>query len=564
MQAIAEFLAASPVPELRAETLMTRAIRTIPVDATIAQATAAQIRSGHQALPVIDANRVVHGLIGQRDLDLAMRHELGEALLANYMWRRPRLVAPETPLDELRRALLNDEGRSNACLLVVDAQQHLLGIITRADLLRAWAATQPHEEPHTDTSAVLERFLPAAIINILRQAAAQAEQRNEQLYLVGGAVRDMLLDRQPGDLDLVVEGDAIGLAEALAERLAGRVRSYLPFRTATLAIDLPTGMPIMLDFVTARKEFYQQPAALPEVDPASLRHDLHRRDFTINTLAICLNPSRYGRLYDFYGGQQDLQQRLVRVLHNLSFIDDPTRILRAARLAARLGCTIEPRTRALITDAVKRNLIGRTTPQRILTELLLVLAEPEPEHALALMDELAILPAICPSLIYSPDLPIWFQAARQLTLSPDQLVTLNLALLAYSSTPTLRARCITRYRLPTQQAQVLQDLGATQKAVPLLTEQNLPNSQIDRLLHDLHPIALTAAQIAEPSAAHAIQRYQTLLHSIQLDINGDDLRALGLTPGPHFRRLLNDLRAARLDGIVATREEQLDWIRQHA
>lgn len=557
-------------PALTAADIMTRPVHTAPIDATVAQAEELLLRYGHGALPVVNHDGVVQGLISRRDLDRALRHGLRDAPLARYLWHGPTLLPPDAPLATVRSALAADNGDRTGRLLVVDEQKRLLGIITRSDLLRAWAAGQPAgKSDHEIVSEALERFLDPNLLTILRRAGAIAQQRGAALYIVGGAVRDMILGRPPDDLDLVVEGDAIGLAEALAAELGGAVRSHTAFGTATLTLKRPDGEPLTLDFVMARTEFYEHPSALPDVEAASLRHDLHRRDFTINTLAICLNPARYGWLYDFYGGRRDITRRLIRVLHNLSFIDDPTRILRAARLAARLGFVIEPRTRALIGDALEQGILGRTTSQRIMHELRLILAEEYPEPALALLDDLGVLRAMHPDLQWTPAIAEWFAAARQAAFPDASLSDLYLALLVYPLTGDERAAFAARYRLPAGETRLLADLTLVHERLEALraeaegSDQRIADSAIDRALHGIGTAALRAAQIAEPPPAPQwIQRYIDHLRGVKLAVDGKFLESLGLRPGPRFGELLAALRAARLDGIAVTREEQEAWMRQ--
>ena len=277
------------------------------------------------------------------------------------------------------------------------------------------------------------------------------------LYAVGGFVRDLLLGQPNFDVDLVVEGDAIRLAQALAQRFGGRVRSHRRFGTAkwilpeslTLTNDDGTTyagseLPESLDFVTARTEFYEHPTALPTVERSSIKQDLHRRDFTINTLAVRLTPDHWGELLDFYGGRKDLADGMIRVLHSLSFVEDPTRILRAARFEQRFAFRIEPRTEELIAGAL--DLLDRVSAERVRHELELILAEAEPERALCRLGELNVLARLHPQLRCDA----WFRAKASelraalgqvshphnqspaaMTLTPAAAPRLHLALLTY-------------------------------------------------------------------------------------------------------------------------------------
>jgi tRNA nucleotidyltransferase (CCA-adding enzyme) len=579
-------------PAISAADLMTRRVRTTRRDASVAEAEALMARYGHSALPVVDEAGVVRGLLVRRDLDRALRHGLRDAPLARYIWQHPTVVAPDASLAEVRQALAADNGERTGRVLVAGEDKRLLGIITRSDLLRHWGGGGTSDLDGHDTMAdELERFLRPDVLVLLKRAAELAAEGGSVLYVVGGTVRDMLLERPPEDLDLVVEGDAVALAEALAAEVGGTVRSHAQFGTATVEIGMQNakfGMqnakfevpdtsdtgegnfaffilhsqPLVLDFVTARTEFYERPAALPDVEASSLRHDLHRRDFTINTLAVCLNPARYGRLYDFYGGREDLRRGLIRVLHSLSFIDDPTRILRAARLAARLGFAIEERTRELIADALEHDVLGRTTPQRIVNELRLTLREAHPEAALALMDELGVLRALHGALRWTPELAAQFEHARAANFADADLADVYLGLLVLPLTAAEREELIARFQPPAPKSRLLRGIDAIQEHAATLANPNVPNSAVDRMLHGLDTAALRAAQSAgPPQLADAIGRYLDTMRDIRLAVDGRFLRSLGLAPGPRYGELLAGLRAAVLDGEATTPEEQQAWVR---
>lgn len=551
-------------PARTAFDIMTARVRTIAPDATIADAEDLLARYGHGALPVIAEDGRVQGLIARRDIDRARRHNLLSAPVARYMWHGPALIAPDAPLSAVQQALTSNDGERTGRLLVVDAQQHLLGLITRSDLLHARIGHQSDERNgHAGLSDQLEQFLRPELAGLLRHAGRVAAQQNAALYIVGGSVRDMLLGRPQDDLDLVVEGDAITLAQTLAVDLGGEVRSHTRFGTATLLLPHSPIPPI--DFVMARTELYEHPSALPLVEAASLRHDLHRRDFTINTLAICLNPERYGRLYDFYGGRRDIERRLIRVLHNLSFIDDPTRILRAARLAARLECSVEPRTHALILDSVEQDVLGRTTPQRVVNELRLTLREALPERALELLEAWGVLQQFHPHIHWNDTLAKRFAAARQARFSDAPLADLYLGLVLWPLDAAGRAELLTRYQPAAAQAVLLRDLSRVQERLPELAQPALPNSRIDQLLSGIDPVALRTAQLSTaPPIPERIVHYLTTLCSIRTKLNGHDLHRLGLRPGPRFREILADLRAARLDGRIQTRDDEEAWVRTQA
>jgi len=225
---------------------------------------------------------------------------------------------------------------------------------------------------------------PEDFLNIIKVVGAEADKKKLPAYIVGGPVRDMLLSVKNYDLDFVIEGDAMKFARDLNKRLKGDLKIHMAFGTATIVFK-----DTRADIVTARKETYKSPAAYPDVEPAAIKEDLFRRDFTINAMAVSINKKNFGGLVDLYGGYKDLKKKLIRVMHDKSFIDDPTRIFRAVRFSVRLGFKIEPRTRKLIKEAILQGLLGEVNRGRIKKETGLLLKEKKPLKCLQLFSRLA-------------------------------------------------------------------------------------------------------------------------------------------------------------------------------
>jgi tRNA nucleotidyltransferase (CCA-adding enzyme) len=440
----------------------------------------------------------------------------------------------------------------------------IIGIVTRTDLIKLWSAP-PQRLRRVEIAQLIEKALPASLLKLIHKASQTAAQMDYSLYVVGGFVRDLLLGTPTLDLDLVVEGNAIALAKRLRRQVGGRVKSHARFGTAKLILD-EHAFPIpYLDFVTARTEFYEHPTALPQVERSSIKQDLHRRDFTINTLAVCLDPDRYGELLDFYGGEQDLKRGLIRVLHSLSFVEDPTRMLRAARLEQRLGFRIEERTEELVGNAL--DLLDRTTGERIRHELYLILEEEVPEEALRRLDELGVLGQIHPGLRCNDWVRERFRKLREsleagswkLAISDQQLEIsiLYLALLTYRLSASDLASFIERLKIAGEDAALLRQVNELQSSTGELAQERQP-SAIYRLLEHYSVPAIFVLWIATKSelVQEQLELYHRKLRFVEPEIDGEYLKAMGLRPGPLFGQILSALRDARLDGEVSSLEEE--------
>jgi tRNA nucleotidyltransferase (CCA-adding enzyme) len=380
-------------------------------------------------------------------------------------------------------------------------------------------------------------------------AALDALAGEPDVFAVGGAVRDALLDRPARELDLVVEGDAVGVARRAAERLGGDVVVHERFGTATVRAAAVT-----FDLAGARRERYARPGALPDVElGATLAEDLARRDFTVNAIALRLAEAE---LMPYPGALEDLEARRLRVLHERSFLDDPTRMLRLARYAARLGFSVEPETRALLDAALAGHALETVTGPRIGSELRLAGREPQPE-AVARLDELG-LGAAAVHAAFAVDREL---VARALELAPDDargdLVALAAACLeAPGGDLALRLDVL---GIPARDRDVLVTAAAT--ARPLATELADPEldvpSRLWALLRREEPEAVAlAGAVASPEGEARARRWLGELRHVRLEIRGDELTAAGIT-GPPVGRALEAALAAALDGRAATADEQL-------
>lgn len=394
----------------------------------------------------------------------------------------------------------------------------------------------------------LERGLNPASRRALNALRRAARDRDLTLYLVGGPVRDLFLDRPTLDLDLTVEGDAPAIASRAAARLSrARCVSHAAFGTATLQ-----GPDFRIDVATARSETYARPGALPTVSPGTLRDDLYRRDFTANALALALTGPDPGALFDPFDGRADLESRLLRVLHDASFRDDATRILRGARYEARLGFRFGRATLRRLKRDVR--YLGAISGARLRDELRRLLREPEPERPLRRLHALGALAVIEPALSFERPRAGTFARLRRLHGSPP--VTTYLALLAWDLPPRRAAALARRLALTKRESEAVLAAPAARRLEKRLARGVKP-SRVAELLSPLPLPALWALSAAgDPHSRRLALRYLERWRHVRPALNGNDLLAIGARPGPLLGKVLARLRAAGLDGDVRSRKDE--------
>ncbi len=601
-----------------ARDLMSSPVRTIRPDTTIGEAHRILLRYGHSGLSVVNDTDALVGIISRRDLDIALHHRLDHAPVKGYMTNQLKTITPNTSLPEIETLMVTyDIGR-----LPVINRGNLVGIVTRTDVLRELhqdCVTICHLPQHSGSGVIsnrptrladleallwqtLEQRLPDKLRSLLFDTAAAAEARGWHLYLVGGAVRDLLLaafrdlDRQDPshrrsktcdepigllDIDLVVDGfhqaatvgAGVELAKVLQEKYRGaKLEVHGQFQTAALTWRKdPVLDSLWIDIATARTEFYPYPAANPEVEASSIRQDLYRRDFTINALALRLTYPRRGKLLDFFGGSIDLQNQQIRVLHTNSFIEDPTRIYRAVRFAVRLGFAIEPQTEGYIRHAINSGIYARSqaendrTPAlqtRLKAELKYLLQAPYWKPALLMLADLEALQCIHPSLRLTSE--IWWNIRltdRWLRrFDPDRTIAhwqaILETLLSHLS-PEFRGSIARSLQLPDTSITRLQKLGETLDTII----QGLGNSsRLSEIYYTLKPYdrltLLLVVLHCDRSVRRKIWVYLHQLVDVTPILNGRDLQELGYKPGPVFKEILADLLTKTLDGEFSQTEDE--------
>ena len=422
---------------------------------------------------------------------------------------------------------------------------------------------------------LLHHFSPARR-SLLRELGTLADERGVSLYLVGGVVRDLFLKRENWDLDLTGEGDGIDFARLVARRYGSGLAVFERFATARLVF--PDGL--KMDIATTRRESYAQPAVLPTVQPASIEEDLSRRDFTINAIAVQLNPRQFNRLLDPYGGQRDLRARIIRVLHAGSFQDDPTRIFRAIRFEQRFGFRLERTTIRLLAQAASTNVIQQLSAPRLQNEILLLFAEQDPVRAIKRLAQWKLLRFLHRRLSYTKNVKRTVIATPKALAwwanrFPDSVIDrpiVFLMALSSESSPAVVAGIIRRLGLSREQAKKVSTGGRrVDRALKRLTNKGTTRpSQVYRLLIDFSEEALVLL-LAKQLGAQAGVRLSRLKRylvayvknkSVKTALTGRNLQVMGLQPGPQYKTILGKLLDARIDGIVTTDAEERVFVRK--
>jgi tRNA nucleotidyltransferase (CCA-adding enzyme) len=400
--------------------------------------------------------------------------------------------------------------------------------------------------PDTLIDKLQAQLTPEARV-LLDAVIEQAARQDLRAFLVGGTVRDLLLNREALDVDISIEGDAIALAQAVAASTGAKLAKTTVFGTATL-----TTSGFRLDLATARAETYARPGALPKVRPSTIDDDLLRRDFTINAIAVELTGPAPGKTLDPTGGVRDLHTGLVHVLHERSFQDDATRIVRAVRYAARFGFRIEEST----LDLIARDLsfLEKISGTRLRQEMARVFAEEHPARAVAQLRDLGVLRAIHPALDPNDKQIAAFQSIR----GTDPATAW--ALLASNTSESDASALIRRLALTRKQSEAVRAMPALRALAPQLTPDLRP-SELAKLLSPFPEPALIACSLAgDPAAAQRIRDYLDRNRTVRPILRGDDIVELGVPRGPEVANVLADLRAARLDGEVTTREDEVSFV----
>lgn len=549
---------------------------TLRPETTIADAAGLFRRYNINAAPVAQ-NGALAGVITRQVADKALFHGMGGSPVTSCMTTECETVAHDSTVEEIREKIISHGGR----LLPVLKGRKVVGVITRTDLLKLLqeglmeSFGRGAKTPRRLARLMQER-LPPRTFNILKDVGEVADAMGFNAYAVGGFVRDLLLlreNRDTLDMDIVIEnGDGVAFAERFAAKKGLAVKSHQRFKTAV--VSFPDGFKI--DVATARLEYYERPGALPTVEQSSLKLDLYRRDFIINTLAIALNPARFGELMDFFGGQKDLKEKTIRVLHNLSFVEDPVRMLRAVRFAEKFGFSISKHTLNLIKNSVKLAIFTHLSGVRLFEELKNILGEETAHKSLKRLYDLGILGLIHKGMTWGVEREAFFARAKQTLVWHELLYTkekpIGWLVSFLAATDELKGPELLALskRLNISGKKTLESVGVKDDALKALARlavnsgHALKNSEVHALLSPF-PLEVNLyllAKARKETAKKALSLFISTLSRTETFLKGRDLKKMGVSEGPVIGEMLEAVFRKRLDNELTTREDEQRFVEE--
>lgn len=568
-----ETLEKSILPAPTAGDLMASPVISVGKDETLAVVEGMLTRYNFNALPVLHEGRAL-GIITRQTVEKAIYHGMGQEKVSDYMSTDTAQVMADAPYDTVKEIIVRQKQK---VVPVVDRQGLLIGIIGRTDVLHAIyndmlkSRTPGGLERHIarpvarDLTRMMRERLPGEILTLLGEIAAAADESGFTAYAVGGFVRDLLMRRKNLDVDVVIEGDGIDFARRFTERHGGKVRAHHKFQTAIIVL----GNHRKIDVATARTEYYTEPAALPIVELSSIKNDLYRRDFTMNALALKLNGKNTNHLIDFFGGQQDLKDGVIRVLHNLSFVEDPTRIFRAIRFEQRFKMNLGGQTEKLMKLAVHDGMPARLSGARIFGELNLIFREEQPARPLTRMAEYGLWRYIHPAIDFNDrvaalckqaeDAISWHRLGGEGRNIHYWFVFLN---------------CLAEGLADKQTEELLRRLGLMKNPIErFIASRGRVAGVVTRLERgnnwgpvdiyemfdglDEDELLCVMARVKEHDKKRAVVEYMTRLRHITAKVSGRDLIAAGIEPGPLLGKVMGIIVRENIKGLLPTKEDEL-------
>jgi len=563
-------LKAHIVPARTASDIMSYPAITMAEETTLKEAVGLMRRYNINAAPVTRGGELA-GVITRQVADKAVYHGLGASAVADLMTTGCESVSRKTSLEDIREMVIGHSSR----LLPVLEDGRVVGVITRTDLMKMLGRDLRQSGPETgrgagNLSKLMRERLPARVNAVLKEAGTVASELGARAYAVGGFVRDLITGIENLDVDIVVEGaDAIAFAERYARKRKIKVRAHRRFKTAVLIFD--DGFKV--DAASARIEYYERPGALPTIEVSSLKLDLYRRDFIINTLALSLSPERFGELIDFFGAQKDIKDAIIRVIHNLSFVEDPTRMIRAVRFSEKFGFAIGAHTLNLLKNSLRNDPFRHVSGARLCAELRSVLEEDSAHKALKRLSDLGLLALLHKGLVWDESTERLFERAREtlvwhrLNSASEQVERWLVLLLALSD--ALKAeefRALAR-RLAISGKKRTAVVEARAKGLRTLARIEAGRIRTNSALYSaLAPLPVETllylmARSKGEATREAVSSFISTLRHTKCSLGGTDLKRLGVAEGPKMGELLSLLLAGRLDKRLASRDDEVGFVR---
>lgn len=553
-------------PSITAKDILSYPVKTVSSNTTLNEVEQIMLRYGHSGIPVVDEDRVV-GIATRKDIEKAIHHGYGHSPIKAYMSRKVISILPNTPIKEIQHKMVeNNIGR----LLVIE-NQRIIGIVTRTDILRQiYGEDSPNKQQKIYTESDrknLKKNLSNEINNnlmpikeVLCAVGQICDHLGYSAYVVGGFVRDLLLGINNLDIDIVIVGDAIKVAKKLGTIHNAKVKIYDKFQTASITVHEY----YKIDIVTARREFYEYPAALPTVEEGSIKSDLYRRDFTINSMAVSLNKKHFGKIVDYFGGQKDLQDKFIRVLYNMSFIEDPTRIFRAIKFEQRLEFKLEEQTLEYLQKAVNVGVLDKVSNERLTDELIQILNEGKRGQILLRLNQLDILSKIYPKLIINQEIiNNIIETQKIFSNIKCDILLINLLLLFSKTSLEDINELLTKIKLKKYYKDCI--IRFTKNKNILLEKLNfegLTKYQIYKLLKGLsYEEVLVLELIGPQKASKNISLFMGIM-DINISIDGNLINELGLKPGPLYKKILDKVTEAKVNGLIHTKEDEISMVKE--
>jgi len=553
-------------PQITARTIMRSNIPVVSPETSAGEVKRIMEDKNLEILPVQDKKTKVVGLISKERVEHIIFHNSLSAPIKSYFIKKFASIPPFVSLKKIQQIMIKEE----TPWLFVCEGDNLLGVLTSKDVYKAFH--QHHIEASSENLRhLLEKKIPPRIMKILVEAGKLAYDMGFSVFIVGGFVRDLLLGVENLDIDLVVEGDGIFYAQRFAEKLGVSLTVHREFGTAIL--NLGEQFKFHIDIATSRREYYPYPAALPQVEPAPLKEDLFRRDFTVNAMAISLNPPNFGNLIDFFGGKEDIKKRKVKVLYPKSFIDDPTRIFRAVRFEQRYKFSLDENTEKFIRKALEEKVFQRLSGTRIKEELIQILEEDRPERNIRRMHNLGILKMIHPKLSLTSrkektldQLVDAIAAYEVLTGEKTRRWLVRLSVLLEDLDEQEMKNFCKRYSFTREEKRIL--ITCSSKAKEIAEKLKAPKMKPSSIYYLLEPfpseaLILAMAKIKSKRVMKRIHFYLSHLKKITLEINGNDLKKMGYKPSPKFSYILEETKKAKLNGLLKTKEDEIEFVRKN-